>query len=91
MLVTWDDRMLDCGVDDQVVFRVLWYNRVLFLEICSVLTVGKVKGYCCRWKSVGVIVGVDCGVECGVSGSLECVLLHVEDTLYCEGVMCDAL
>ena len=27
------------------------------------------KGCCCRWKSVGVIVGVDCGVECGVSGT----------------------
>ena len=49
--------------------------------MCSVLTIGKVKGCCCRWKSVGVIVGVDCGVECGVSGSLECVLLHVENKL----------
>ena len=35
--------------------------------VCT--TVGEVKGYCCRWKSVGVIVGVDCGVECGVSGT----------------------
>ena len=35
------------------------------------LTVGEVKGCCCRWKSVGIIiiVGVDCGVECGVSGT----------------------
>ena len=37
--------------------------------VCSVLTVGEVKGCCCRWKSVGVIVGVDCGIECGVSGT----------------------
>ena len=40
--------------------------------MCSVLTVGEVKGCCCRWKSVVVIVGVDChncGVECGVSGT----------------------
>ena len=29
----------------------------------------EVKGCCCRWKSVSVIVGVDCGVECGVSGT----------------------
>ena len=36
--------------------------------MCSVLTVGEVKG-CCRWRSVVVIVGVDCGVECGVSGT----------------------
>ena len=43
-------------------FNVLWYNRVMFLEMCSVLTVGEVKGW---WKSVGVIVGVDCGIECG--------------------------
>ena len=50
-------------------FNVLWYNRVMFLEICSVLTVGEVKGCCCRWKSVGIIVGVDCGVERGVSGT----------------------
>ena len=42
--------------------NVLWYNRVMFLEMCSVLTVGEVKGC---WKSVVVIVGVDCGVECG--------------------------
>ena len=55
----------------------------MFLEMCSVLTVGEVKGCCCRWKSVVVIVGVDCGVECGVSGTCmyECVLLHVEDKL----------
>ena len=38
-------------------------------KMCSVLTVGEVKGCCCRWKSVGVIVGLDCGVECGVSGT----------------------
>ena len=38
----------------------------MFLEMCSVLTVGEVKGCCC---SVGVIAGVDCGVECGVSGT----------------------
>ena len=69
MLVTWDDRMLDCGVVDEVFLKVLWYNRVMFLERCSVLTVGEVKGYFCRWKSVGVIVGVDCGVQCGVSGT----------------------
>ena len=49
--------------------NVLWYNRVMFLEMCSILTVGEVKGCCCRWKSVVVIVGVDCGVECGVSGT----------------------
>ena len=49
--------------------NVLWYNRVMFLEMCSVLTVGEVKGCCCRWKSLGVIVGMDCGVECGVSGT----------------------
>ena len=61
--------------------NVLWYNRVIFLEMCSVLTVGEVKGCCCRWKSVVVIVGMDCGVECGVSGTYECVLLHVEDKL----------
>ena len=62
--------------------KVLRYNRVMFLEMCSVLTVGEVKGCCCRWKSVGVIVGVDCGVECGIHVcSLECVLLHVEDKL----------
>ena len=63
--------------------NVLWYNRVMFLEMCSILTVGEVKGCCCRWKSVVVIVGVDCGVECGVSGTCmyECVLLHVEDKL----------
>ena len=36
--------------------------------MCSVLTVGEVKG-CCRWRSVVAIVGVDCGVECGVSGT----------------------
>ena len=36
------------------------YARVMFLEMCSVLTFGEVKGCCC---SVGVIVGVDCGVE----------------------------
>ena len=32
-------------------------------------SVGQVKGYCYRWKSVGAIVeiGVDCGVGCGVS------------------------
>ena len=41
----------------------------MFLEMRSVLTVGEVKGRCCRWKSVGVIVGVDCGVECWVSGT----------------------
>ena len=35
--------MLDCGVDDLVFFNVLWYNRVMFLEMCSVLTVGEVK------------------------------------------------
>ena len=58
--------MLDCDVD---YLKVLWYNRVMFLEMCSVLTVGEVKGCCCRWKSVGIIVGVDCGVECGVSGT----------------------
>ena len=46
--------------------KVLW---VIFLEMCSVLTVGEVKGCYCRWKSVGVIVGVDCGVERGVSGT----------------------
>ena len=39
----------------------------MFLEMCSVLTVGEVKGCCCGWKSVVVIVGVDCGEECGVS------------------------
>ena len=47
--------------------KVLWYNRVMFLEMCSILTVSEVKGCCCRWKSV--IVGVNCGVECGVSGA----------------------
>ena len=50
----------------------------MFFEMCSVLTLGEVKGCCCRWKSVdvvaggrsvGVIVGVDCGVECGISGT----------------------
>ena len=41
----------------------------MFLEMCSVLTVGEVKG-CCRWKSVVVIVSVDCGVECEVSGDM---------------------
>ena len=41
--------------------KVLWYNRVMFLEMCFLLLLVK-------WKSVGVIVGVDCGVECGVSG-----------------------
>ena len=50
-------------------FNVLWYNRVMFLQMCSVLTVGEVKGCCCRWKSVVVIVGVDYGVEYGVSGT----------------------
>ena len=49
--------------------HVLWYNRVMFLETCSVLTVGEVKGCRCRWKSVSVIVGVDCDVECEVSGT----------------------
>ena len=49
--------------------KVLWYNREMFLEMCSVLTVGEVKGCCYRWNSVGVIVGVNCGVECGVSGT----------------------
>ena len=53
----------------------------MFLQMCSVLTVGEVKGCCCRWKSVVVIVGVDCGVECGESIAYECVLLHVEDKL----------
>ena len=24
-------------------FNILWYNRVMFLEMCSVLTVGEVK------------------------------------------------
>ena len=46
--------------------NILLYNRVMFSEMCSV---GEVKGCCCRWKSVVVIVGVDCGVECGVSGT----------------------
>ena len=55
--------------------KVLWYNRVMFLEMCSILTVGEVKGCCCRWKSVGVIIGVDCGVECGVAKWYMCVLL----------------
>ena len=41
----------------------------MFLEMCSILTGGEVKGCCCRWKSVGVIVGVNCGVEYGVSGT----------------------
>ena len=48
--------------------NILCYNRVMFLEMCSILTVGEVKGCCCRWKSVG-IVGVDCGVACGVCGT----------------------
>ena len=26
MLVTWDDRKLDCGVDDEVFLKVLWCN-----------------------------------------------------------------
>ena len=39
----------------------------MFLEMCSVLTVGEVKGCCCWWKS---IVSVDCGVECEVSGDM---------------------
>ena len=41
----------------------------MFLEMCSVLTVGEVKGCWCRWKSVRIIAGVDCGVECGVRGA----------------------
>ena len=56
----------------------------MFLEMCSVLTVGEVKGCCCWWKSVVVIAGVDCGVQCGVhvcSIAYECVLLHVENKL----------
>ena len=35
--------MLHCGVDDQLFFNVVWYNRVMFWEMCSVLTVGEVK------------------------------------------------
>ena len=42
----------------------------MFLEMCSVLTVGEVKR---RWKSVGV----DCRVQCGISGTCMCM----EDTL----------
>ena len=42
----------------------------MFLEMCSVLTVGEVKGCCCRWKSVVVIVSVDFGVQCEVSGDM---------------------
>ena len=32
--------MLDCGVDD---LKVLWHNRVMFLEMCSILTVGHIQ------------------------------------------------
>ena len=40
-------------------------------------TVGEVKGCCCGWKSVGVIIDVDCGVECGVSGTCMYVVYSV--------------
>ena len=49
------------------------YNRVMFLEMYFVLTVSEVKGCCCKWKSVGIIVSVDCGVECGVHVSGTCM------------------
>ena len=42
---------------------------LVYISASYMLTVGEVKGCCCRWKSVVVIVGVDCGVECGVSGT----------------------
>ena len=64
MSVTWDDRMLCCGV---ATWRVFFIGNVFSTKDYSI---GQVKGCCYRWKSVGVIVevGVDCGVGCGVSG-----------------------
>ena len=57
MSVTWDDRMLYCGV---AIWRVFFIGNVFSTKDNSV---GRVKG-CYRWKSVGVIVevGVDCDV-----------------------------
>ena len=50
--------MLYCGL---ATWRVFFIRTVFSTKDYSV---GQVKGCCCRWKSVSVIVevGVDCGV-----------------------------
>ena len=61
--VTWDDRMLYCGV---ATWRVFFIGNVFTTKEYSI---GQVKGCCYRWKSVGVIVEVGaCGLWCRMWG-----------------------